>query len=56
MTMRRLLARFASDHSGATAIEYAVLAALMGVIMIGAVTALGGNLSTKFNNVGEQVK
>ena len=54
--MRRFLARFAKDQSGATAIEYAVLASLMAVLMITAVTALGGALSTKFNNVGNAVK
>ena len=54
--MRRFLARFAKDQSGATAIEYAVLASLITVLLITALTAMGTALSTKFNNVGNAVK
>lgn len=39
------------DESGATAIEYGLIAALVAVGIIGALTALGGGLNTIFNNV-----
>ena len=54
--MTSLLQRFWRDQSGATAIEYGVMAALIAVVMITAVTALGTALSTKFNNVANSVK
>ena len=54
--MTSLLKRFWRDDSGATAIEYGVMAALIAVVMITAVTALGTALSTKFNNVANAVK
>lgn len=40
-----------SDESGATAIEYGLIAALIAVAIITAATAVGGNLATTFNNV-----
>jgi pilus assembly protein Flp/PilA len=39
------------DNSGATAIEYGLIAALISVAAIGALTAIGDNLSGTFNNV-----
>ena len=42
-----LITRFVSDESGATAIEYGLLAALIAVVIIGAVKAVGTNLSGK---------
>ena len=49
--MRLLLDRFLADESGATAIEYGLIAALIAVAIIGAVTALGGKLSTTFTTI-----
>ena len=46
-----LIARFAKDESGVTAIEYGLIAALIAIVIIGAVTAVGGSLTTTFNNV-----
>ncbi|KQN76856.1 Flp family type IVb pilin [Devosia sp. Leaf64] len=46
-----ILARFAQDESGATAIEYGLIAALISVVIIGAVSALGGQLFTVFNSI-----
>jgi pilus assembly protein Flp/PilA len=40
----------ARDDSGATAVEYGLMVALIAIVIIGAVTLLGGNLSTLFNN------
>ena len=49
--MRNLLNRFAKDESGATAIEYGLIAALIAVVLIGALTAVGGSLKSKFSAV-----
>jgi pilus assembly protein Flp/PilA len=53
--MSFLLKRFLSDTSGATAIEYGLIAALISVALIGGATALGGSVNTMFNNVGTNV-
>ena len=46
-----LFSRFVRDESGATAIEYGLIAALIAVVIIGAVTSVGTNLSGTFNTV-----
>ncbi|MCR6637318.1 Flp family type IVb pilin [Devosia sp.] len=46
-----IFARFAQDESGATAIEYGLIAALISVVIIGAVAALGGSLTSVFNDI-----
>lgn len=43
--------RFLHDEEGATAIEYGLIAALISVAAIGAMTALGGQLTTLFGNI-----
>lgn len=43
--------RFLRDESGATAIEYGLIAALIGVVIITGVTLLGTNLNAKFNSI-----
>ncbi|WP_127144401.1 Flp family type IVb pilin [Pelagibacterium montanilacus] len=48
-----LLKKFANDESGATAIEYGLIAALISVAIIVAVTALGGNLSSTFEYIND---
>ncbi|MCG8359293.1 MAG: Flp family type IVb pilin [Kiloniellales bacterium] len=42
---------FAKDESGATAIEYGLIAALVSVAAIGALTSMGGSLDTMFTSV-----
>ncbi len=42
----------AADKRGATAIEYALIAALIAVVSVGAFTAVGGKVGTKINAVG----
>ncbi len=42
---------FARDEDGATAIEYGLIAALVSVAAIGALSAMGNSLSTMFNSV-----
>ena len=49
--MTRFLKAFVADERGATAIEYGLIAALIAVVIITAVTALGGTIKTKFNRV-----
>ena len=49
--MKNLVSRFVSDESGVTAIEYGLIAALIAVIIIGAVTTVGSNLKTTFSTV-----
>jgi pilus assembly protein Flp/PilA len=53
--MTTLFSRFVRDESGATAIEYGLIAALIAVVIIGAVTTVGGNLTTTFNSVASGV-
>jgi pilus assembly protein Flp/PilA len=50
--MKTLLFRFAQDDSGVTAIEYGLIAALIAVVIIGAVTTVGTDLQATFNAVG----
>jgi pilus assembly protein Flp/PilA len=47
----KFVSRFFKDESGATAIEYGLIAALIAVVIIGAVTALGTGVSDNFNTV-----
>jgi pilus assembly protein Flp/PilA len=49
--MKTLISRFVRDESGATAIEYGLIAALISVVIIGAITTLGGNLSSTFTTI-----
>ena len=49
--MKKLLNRFVADQSGATAIEYGLIAGLIAVVIIAAVKSIGTNLSTKFGQV-----
>ncbi|HTP75969.1 MAG TPA: Flp family type IVb pilin [Rhizomicrobium sp.] len=53
--MNNLFARFVRDESGATAIEYGLIAALIAVVIIGAVTAVGTSLSATFQTVAGKV-
>ena len=51
-----ILRNFLKDESGATAIEYGLIAALIAVVIITAVTAVGTALSTTFNNISGSVR
>ncbi len=46
---------FFKNESGATAIEYGLIAALIAVAIIGAVSTLGSNTSDTFNTVSDQM-
>ena len=49
------LARFFNDESGATAIEYGLIAALIAVAIITAVTSLGENAGDTFNSIANEM-
>jgi len=49
------LNKFLKDENGATAIEYGLIAALIAVVIVGGVTAIGTNLSTLFTSVSTKV-
>ena len=53
--MSKFATRFIKDESGATAIEYGLIAALIAVVIIGAVTKVGTSLSGQFNNIAGNV-
>ena len=53
--MTAFLQTFARDERGATAIEYGLIAALIAVVVISAVTTLGTNLKSKFNTIATKV-
>jgi pilus assembly protein Flp/PilA len=52
----KTLVRFAKCESGATAIEYGLIAALISVAIIGVVSNVGGTLKTTFTNVDNGLK
>ena len=54
--MRLLLEDFASDQSGATAIEYGLIAALIALVVIAAMTNLSNVIWNKLNNVATAIK
>ena len=54
--MTTLISRFLKDESGATAIEYGLIASLISIGIITAATKLGTNISNTFNNVSSNLK
>jgi pilus assembly protein Flp/PilA len=53
--MNKFFARFVKDESGATAIEYGLIAALIAVVIISGATALGTALNSKLQTIGNSV-
>jgi pilus assembly protein Flp/PilA len=51
-----IFARFWKDESGATAIEYGLIAALIAVVIITGITAVGTKLSTTFSNLSDNLR
>ena len=54
--MKNLIARFVKDESGATAIEYGLIAAGISLAIIAVVNGLGTSLSTKFASISSSLK
>ena len=52
----KLISRFFRDESGATAIEYGLIAALIAVVIIGGVSAVGTKLSGTFQSLSTSLK
>lgn len=50
--MSKIFARFLKDESGATAIEYGLIAALISVALIAGANTLGDNLNAQFARIG----
>ena len=53
--MTRLFLKFLRDERGTTAIEYCVLAALIGMILITAVTTMGTKMNAGFNTIASKL-
>lgn len=53
--MTKFVTRFLKDESGATAIEYGLIVALIAVVIVTAVTTLGTKLNTAFDKAGTAV-
>jgi len=51
----KLMTRFKNDESGATAIEYGLIAALVAVVLITALSLMGTSLENKFNTVSDSL-
>lgn len=54
--MIKSLKSFVADESGATAIEYGLITALIAVFLIGALSALGTNMSSEYSTIGAAMK
>ncbi len=54
--MRAIFNKFPADESGATAIEYGLIAAGISIAIITAVNGLGTNLGGKFNSINSSLK
>ena len=54
--MRRLFSKFLDDQSGATAIEYCLIAVGLSIVILAAVNSIGGTLNTNFTSVNTSLK
>jgi pilus assembly protein Flp/PilA len=54
--MKTLLARFARDNAGATAVEYGLIAALIGVAIVAGASALGGTIDGLFTSMASPME
>ncbi len=52
---QNIVSMLTGDKRAVTAIEYALIAALIAVVIIGALSALGGNISSVFGNVASEL-
>jgi pilus assembly protein Flp/PilA len=52
----RNLKEFLGDASGATAIEYSIIASLIALVIIGSLSVIGNKLSTSFSEVSSNLK
>ena len=55
-SLKAFMCQFATCSRGATALEYALLASLIAVVIIGAITALGTSLEASFDNTSNAIQ
>ncbi len=55
LSMKNFLARFAQDESGATAIEYGLIAALIGLAIVAGATLIGTNLNQLYKDIAAKL-
>lgn len=53
--MSKFMTRFMTDESGATAIEYGLIAALIAVVLVGSLKAVGGSLKGAFEKISSEI-
>ena len=53
--MSAIFSRFVRDDSGATAIEYGLIAGLIAVVVVTAITTVGTKLTNTFTNIGDKL-
>ena len=53
--LRRFLACLAADSSGVTALEYGLIAAVIGGVVISAATSFGGSLTSAYSTIGSSL-
>ena len=56
MKLKKFIRKFVKNESGATAIEYGLLAALISIVIIAAARTVGSQLNTTFTNIGNNLK
>ena len=56
VNLKKVFSKFLSDESGATAIEYGLIAAGISLAIIAVVNGLGSNLNTKFGDINTSLK
>ena len=54
--MRRLLTKFRDDESGATAIEYAIIAVGISIVIVASANGIGTSVTTRFASVSTALK
>ena len=54
--MRQLFSRFLSNESGATAIEYCLIATGLSIVILAAVNGVGSTLNTRFASINSSLK
>ena len=54
--MRSIIAKFVANENGATAIEYGLIAALIAVVIITGLTAIGTSLNTQLNSIATSLR
>jgi pilus assembly protein Flp/PilA len=56
LEMRKLVAKFLADQSGATAIEYCLIAAGVSIVIVTVVNGMGSSLNAKYSSISTSLK